>query len=106
VNVADEPPAVDEAKERHATESKQADFLPVQHRNAMRRIWYPNEGQPMLVPEGLEGRRTVRANCDDLHASFDEEGVVLTQTRQLRAAVRSQEATQEGKQEDALALQI
>ena len=81
----------------------------------MFRIRQTNERDLFISPVLLKGCRRVGSHCKDLRTASGEFIIIITQARQLRAAMRSHKAAQEYQQNgpaviigqtDAVALHI
>ena len=83
--------------QRHAPQLEQVDFLFVHSGNFMIGIRQTNERNFFIRPILLECRRRVRPDCQDRYIAADKFFVLITQARQLRAAIRSHESAQERK---------
>ena len=64
----------------------------------MVRIGQTNKWNVFIFPIVLKGLHIVRTNSNNCDAACCELCIVISHARQLRAAVWSQETTQEGKQ--------
>ena len=60
-------------------------------------IGQANEGNIFILPKTLKLLRVIRPNCQNDCAAFGEFLIFITQTRQLRATVRSHKAAQKIK---------
>lgn len=98
MNVADKSSRVHDAVERHAPQLKKVDFLPVQQRKFMLGVRQANEGNRFIAPVLLKGRRRIRTDRQDLNATVSKAIISISQTRQLRAAIRSRKTSQERQQ--------
>jgi len=56
-----------------------------------------DKGDLFILPVLLECRTGIRANCHDQHITICESLILITQARQLRAAVGSHKSAQERK---------
>ncbi len=83
--------------QRHTSQLEEIDFLPVHSRHAMIGIGQTDEWKVFLLPVFRESVRPIGTDRQDLHAATFELLVLITQARQLRAAVRSHEAAQKSK---------
>ena len=86
---------IDHAVQRHAAQLKEIHFLPVHSRNRMFGVGQSNERNLFNLPISLKCRKYVRAHRQDHRVTALELLMLITQTRQLRAAVRSHKAAQE-----------
>lgn len=93
----DIPLFVDDAVQRHAPEFEQVHLLAVHARHPVIGVGQTNEGNPLVLPIPFEGLGVVRPDRNDHGIAPHKALMVLPQTRQLRAAVRSHEAAQEDK---------
>ena len=82
------------ADQRHATQLEEINFLPIAARHSMIRIGQTDKRKFMLAPIFPERVFTVRADGENLRATLCELSILITQARQLRAAIRSHEAAQ------------
>lgn len=98
MSIADISFGIDHAAQRHASQLKKVDFLPVQQGDDMVSIWQSNERDSFIAPVLLEGRKRIGAHSKDLHTATGKLIVLIAQARQLRAAVRSHKTAQECQQ--------
>jgi len=96
---------IDDTIQRHTTQFKELDLLPVFLGDQVVRVGQTDEGNPFILPILLEGRKSVWPNSQDFHTAVYKLLIFITQARQLRAAVWSHETAQEGKQ-DGLSAKI
>jgi len=89
---------IDNAAQRHTAQLKKFHFLFIHSRHTMVGISQTNKGDIFLLPIFLEHHLRIGTYCQDLHATIKEFLVIISQTRQLRAAIRSHESAQKGKQ--------
>lgn len=92
---ANMPFSVDHAIEGQSPHLEKVYFLPIDTRNAVIRIGQPGERDALLLPVLLEEACGIGAYCQDLCAALFELLVVVSQARQLRAAVGSHKTAQE-----------
>ena len=97
MHVTDKATCIQNTDERHASQFEQVDFLPVPFRHFMTRIGQADKREILLRPIFAERGGAVRPDGKNLGTAALELGIILTQARQLRAAIGSQEATQKGK---------
>ena len=99
----------------HASQPKEIDFLFIEPRNFMLGVGQTNERNIFILPKTLKLLGVIRPDCHNDCTAFGELLIFITQARQLRAAVRSHEASQKIKydgsavklrQANALALYI
>ncbi len=90
---------VDHAIQRHTSHLEEIHFLAVHSRHRVIRIGQANKWNFMIGPILLEGCRRIRTDSQNFYAATLELLVIIPQTRQLRATVRSHEAAQKGKQD-------
>jgi len=83
---------VDDAIQWHSPQFEEIHFLTIELCNMMLRVGQTAEGKFLTRPISLEGICRVGTNCKNLHAPRLELFVLVAQTRQLRAAVRSHKA--------------
>ena len=79
--------------ERHASQFEKVDFLPVTNCHLTTLIGQADKREFLLRPIFAERRGAVRTDGENLGAAALELRVVVTQARQLRAAIGSHEAT-------------
>jgi len=91
----DVPLFVDDAVQRHAPEFEQVHLLAVHARHPVIGVRQTDEGNPLVLPIPFEGLGVVRSNRNDLGIAPHKALMIVPQTRQLRAAVRSHETAQE-----------
>ena len=60
-------------------------------------VWQPNERNMLIAPVLFKGRRRIGSNGKDLHSAIYKLIILISQARQLRAAIRSHKAAQECK---------
>ena len=97
MSVTDVTFGIDDTIQWHASQLEKINLLPVLSGNEMIGVGQPDKGDPFLGPVLLEGGQRIRSNGQDLSAAVPKFFIVVSQTRQLRAAVRSHEATQKGQ---------
>lgn len=83
---------VDDAIQGHSPQFEEVHFLTIELCDMMLRVGQAAEGKFLTRPISLEGICRVGTNCKNLHAPRLELFVLVAQTRQLRAAVRSHKA--------------
>jgi len=88
---------VHDTVQRHASHLEKIHLLPVHPRNAVVGIRQTYEGNPFILPILLEGGRGIGSNSQYLCSMLREFPVLITQARQLRAAIRSHETAQKSK---------
>lgn len=98
MNVADHAIHVDHAVHGHAAKLEQIDLLPVHFCDRVFRVGQTDKGDVLTLPIMLERLKRIGPHCKKLHAARLKPGIGIAKTRQLRAAVRSDEASQKGKQ--------
>ena len=81
------------AAQRHAPQFEEVDLLPVQLCNTMIGIGQTNERDSFIRPILFKGGRRIGADRDDLRIGANESLIIISQARQLRTAVRSEEAS-------------
>ena len=101
MRIADHPRCVDHRDERHAAHLEDVDFLFVSLCNGVTRIGKTNERKLLRIPISAERQCRVWPNGYHISPAAREFLVLIAQARQLRAAIRSEEATQKG-QDDRL----
>ena len=100
----DKAMGVDYAYEWHAAKFKNVDFLFVAPRHCMIRIGQADKGEHFHVPIRTECTRTIGPDGKDLYSAACKLTVIISQTRQLRAAVGSKKSAQEGKHDRLAAI--
>ena len=90
---------VDDAVQRHAAQFKKLHLLSVFLGNQVVRVRQTNKRNAFILPILLKGRQRIGANRQDFHTAACKLFILITQARQLRAAVGSHKTTQEGKQD-------
>lgn len=88
--------AVNHRVQRHATEFEQVDFLFVDFRNPLIRIGQAWERQIVFLPVLDKLLQWIRTDGENFSFTLGELVIPVPQARQLRAAIRSHEAAQEG----------
>ena len=101
MDILDDAFGVDHGHERHAPQLEQVDLLPVETGDLMIWIRDPDEWNALRAPIPAKFAGAVRANGDHFYPAAGELRVIVSQTRQLRAAVRSGKAAQESQQDEA-----
>jgi len=104
MGVTDHALPVHHADQRHAPKLEEIDLLSIAPRHLVARIGQADERKPVLVPILTKGVLAVRSNGEDLGAAGGELFVIITQARQLRAAVGSHEAPQKCKHDGPAAI--
>ena len=94
---ADIPPGIDDTVQRHTSQLEEIHFLSVGSGNRMVGVWQADEWDLFILPILLKNLILVGSYRQDRDAATGEPFVFLTQARQLRAAIGSHEAAQEGK---------
>lgn len=93
---------VDDAIQGHSSQFEEIHFLTIELCDMMLRVGQAAEGKFLAHPKSLEGICRVGPDCKNLYAPRLKLFVLVAQTRQLRAAVRSHKAAQKSKQDDLL----
>lgn len=88
---------IDHAIQGHASQFEEVDLLAVQPRHAVIRVGQADERNTFVRPILFERGRGIGSHRQDLRITTDKALIIFTQARQLRAAVRSHEAAQEGE---------
>lgn len=83
---------VDDAIQWHSPQFEEIHFLTIELCNIVLRVGQTAEGKFLARPISLEGICRAGPDCENLHAARLELFVLVAQTRQLRAAVRSHKA--------------
>ena len=94
--------AVDDGVHGHTSELEQVDFLLVNLRYSFAHIGQSDKRKLILTPIIDKGRGLVGADSQNFGSTRGEIFVAISQARQLRAAIRSHEAAQEGQQNNLL----
>jgi len=94
---------VDNGVHGHAPELEEIDFLFVQFRHLLAYVGQADERDIILAPIFGELSGFIRPDSQDFSPARRELSVAISQTRQLRAAVRSHETAQEGQHDHFLA---
>ena len=97
MHITDEAICIQNTDERHPSQFEKVDFLHITARHFMTRIGQTDKREFLLRPIFAERGGAVRPNGKNLGAPALELGIIVTQARQLRAAIRSHEAAQKGK---------
>ena len=97
MGIADIPFGIDHTVQRHASQLEEVDFLPIDSGNRMVRVGQADEGDVFVLPVLLKEAYRVGSYRHNFRAAAGKFFVFVTQTRQLRAAVRSHKAAQEGE---------
>lgn len=92
MNITNGTLQIDDAIQRHSPQFEEVHFLTIELCDKMLRIRQTAEGKFLARPISLEGIRRVGPDCENLYAARLELFVLVAQTRQLRAAVRSHKA--------------
>jgi len=92
---AHHPCAVNDHHKRHTPQFEQVDFLLESPCHPVIRIGQADERQALRPPVQAESSGSIGTDCNHLGSAADEFRIVILQTRQLRAAIRSEEAAQE-----------
>jgi len=95
---ADVALCIDDTVQRHASQLEQVHFLPVRARHGVVGIRQPDKGDALIPPVLLEDWQCVRSNRQDFHLPVGKLFISIPQSRQLRAAVGSHKAAQEGNE--------
>ena len=90
---------VDNTVQWHTTQFKKIDLLPVFLGDQVVRVGQPNKRNFFIPPILLKGRQWIRSYSQYFHTALCELLIFITQARQLRAAIGSHKAAQEGKQD-------
>ena len=88
---------IDDTVQRHASQLEEVHFLPVGSRHGMVRVGQAGKWDFLLGPVLPEGFGRIGTHSQNLDTAPLELFIVIPPARQLRAAVRSHEAAQEGK---------
>jgi hypothetical protein len=83
------PPKIHNHLGGHASKLKKFDLLTVSFEYLMFRIRQPHEGESMILPVGLEGRRTFRPENNDFTAIGCKTIISIAQLRHVPPAERS-----------------
>ena len=88
---------VDHAVQWHTSQLEQVDFLSIFSCHSMIRVRQTNERDVFILPILLKRRRRIGTYRKDFSIAPGKPLVIIPQARQLRAAIRSHESAQEGK---------
>ena len=103
---ADESPPIHNRVQRHAPQLEQVDFLFVELRNLLIWIGEARVGEIIFIPILHKLLEFIWPNRQDLCFPRSEFRIPISQTRQLRAAIRSHEAAQESQYNNFLSTEI
>ena len=92
MRITDQALCIHNTNERHASQFEKVDLLPVTNCHFSTLIGQANKREILTSPIFAERRGAVRAEGENLGTAAFELRVVITQARQLCAAVRSHEA--------------
>ena len=92
------PIFIDYTVQWHTAQFEEIDLLPVHPGNFMIGVRQANEWNVFVRPILLKGCRRIGTDRNNLYIAVNKLLIIVTQARQLRAAVRSHESAQEGKQ--------
>jgi hypothetical protein len=95
VGITDITSGIHNAIQRHASPLEEIYFLSVHSCNRMIGIRQANKWNFFILPILLECRTCIRTYCQDHRVTICEFFVLITQARQLRAAVGSHKTSQE-----------
>jgi len=94
MSISNKPVAVHNTAQGHTSQLEEIDLLPIQHSNRVAGIRQTNKGDVLITPILLKAHRCIGSHGQDLDAAALEFIIIITQARQLRAAVRSHETAQ------------
>lgn len=103
MGILDQALGIDHCHEWHATQLEQVDLLPVQAGDFVLGIRDPDERNALGTPVPAKFAGAVRADGDHFCCPAGELRIVVSQARQLRAAIRSGKAAQKGQHNDMAA---
>ena len=89
---ADIPFLIEDTVQRHASQLEEFDLLLILSGDQMISVCQAEKRDVFLLPILLKDGRHIGANGQDLHTAAGELFIVITQARQLRAAVGSHKA--------------
>ena len=92
--VLDGTVAIKNGHQRHPPKFEQVDLLAVQQSDSMLRIWQSDKWQSLCPPVQTKDLRPIRSNRKYLHIPPHKRLIVVSQARQLRAAVWSKESAE------------
>jgi hypothetical protein len=93
MSIPDEALSVNDGNQRHASHFENIDLLLVAQRRGMIRIGQTDKREFFRLPIDTEGLGAIRTDGQDFCAATRKLIVFIAQARQLRAAVRSEEAS-------------
>jgi hypothetical protein len=93
----DIPFCIDDTVQGHPPQLEEVHFLAIGSGHAMIGVRKADERKVFIFPILLENRYGVGAHSKDFRAAIRELSVAIPQARQLRAAIGSHKAAQEGK---------
>lgn len=88
--------AIDDRHEWHAPQLEEIHLLLVAPRDPVVGVGKANKGDLLSAPVHSESPWPVGTDCQNLGAAALELQIVVPQTRQLRAAIRSEKTPEEG----------
>ena len=88
---------IDHTIQGHSSQLKEIHFLLIHSGNRMPGIGQADKWDLFILPILLKGRGRIRAHCQDNRIAVCEFFVLITQARQLRTAIGSHKAAQEGQ---------
>lgn len=95
MGIADITIRVHDTIQRHASELEEVDLLPVKQGDPVFGVRQADERNPLFLPVLLKGFSRIGSHSQDLHTPARKLIILISQARQLRAAVRSHKAAQE-----------
>jgi hypothetical protein len=97
---------IDDEDRGHASEFEQVDLLVIGISDARANVRAAGEGHVIFFPIAAESIRAIGTQRDDLRAAGSKFGIVLTQLRQMLAAVGSDKSARENQNNGLFALVI
>lgn len=95
---ADITSGIDHTVQWHSSQLKEIHFLPVHSCNRTFGVRQTDKWNLFILPVSLKCRKCIRTNRQDHRVTVPELLMLITQARQLRAAVGSHKAAQECEQ--------
>lgn len=92
-----DPCAVNYHHQRHSSQLQNVDLLPVASGHPVIRVGHARERQPFRAPIGAECICAIRTHRQDLCTASREVVIIISESRQLRAAVWSKKTPQKDK---------
>jgi hypothetical protein len=103
MHIPDEALGIDHCHKWHATQLEQVNLLPVQAGDLVPGIRDPDERNALGTPVPAKFAGALRTYGDHFCCPAGELGIVVSQARQLRAAIGSGKAAEKGQHNDLAA---